>query len=142
VRPRQHLLSRSLGEQQRARAVHINQTLHKSHTWFPVGSSKKRPPGESRGTLRRDIDQGRKVQHDGPAKVTIRLEAGRHKGLTGLQHLSTSKEMFNGFVHIAACHLVHVSSFCSWLVFHVSAQFLDNVVTNEQHRPGLRQAGA
>jgi hypothetical protein len=88
VRPRQHLPPRSLGEQQRARPVYITLTLHKSHTQFPVGTSEKRPPGDSRRACRRDLTQGTKVPHDGPAEVPVRLDAGRHKGVTGVQMAS------------------------------------------------------
>jgi hypothetical protein len=85
VRPKQHLPPRSLGDQQRTRAVHITLTLHESYTQLLVGTSKRRPPGDSRRALRRDITQGTKVPHDRPAEVPIRLDSGGHKGVTGVQ---------------------------------------------------------
>jgi hypothetical protein len=33
----------------------------------------------------RDIAQGTKVSRDGPAEVPVRLNAGRHKGVAGVQ---------------------------------------------------------
>jgi hypothetical protein len=83
VRPRQHLPRTSLGEQQRTRAVHITLTLHESYTQLPVGTSKERSPGGSQRAPRRDITQGTKVPHDGPAEVPVRLDAGGHKGVSG-----------------------------------------------------------
>jgi hypothetical protein len=50
-----------------------------------VGTSKERPPGDSQRAPQRDITQGMKVPHDGPAEVPVRLEAGEHKGVTGMQ---------------------------------------------------------
>jgi hypothetical protein len=44
----QHLPTHSLGEQQRARTVHIILTLCKSHAQFPVSTVQKPPPGESK----------------------------------------------------------------------------------------------
>jgi hypothetical protein len=85
VRPRQHLPPRSLGKQQRARTVHITLTLNKIHTQFPVGTSKKRPPGDSQRPRQRNIAQGTKVPHDGLAEVPVRINAGRHKGVTRVQ---------------------------------------------------------
>jgi hypothetical protein len=52
-----HLQPRSVGEEQRARAVHVTLTLHKSHTQLPVGTHKKRPWGDSQRARRRDIAQ-------------------------------------------------------------------------------------
>jgi hypothetical protein len=85
VIPRQHLPPRILGEQQQKRAVNRTLTLHKSHTQYPVGTSKKQPPCNSQRPRRRGIAQGTREPHDGPAKVPIRLDAGRHKGVTGVQ---------------------------------------------------------
>jgi hypothetical protein len=62
-------------------------TLNKSYTQLPVGTSKKRPLGDRKRARRHDIAsaQGRKVPHDGPAKVPVRLDAGRCKGVAGVQ---------------------------------------------------------
>jgi hypothetical protein len=43
VSPWKYLPSRSLGEQQRTRTVHITLSLYKCNTEFPVGTSKKQP---------------------------------------------------------------------------------------------------
>jgi hypothetical protein len=67
------------------RAVHITLTLHESYTQLPVVTCKERPQGDSQRTAQRDIAQGRKVPHDGPAEVPVRLNAGGHKGVTGVQ---------------------------------------------------------
>jgi hypothetical protein len=80
-----HLPPQSIGERPRARAVHRTLTLHKSQSQFPVGTSKKRPPGDSQRTIRSDISQGYEGTADAPAKVPIRLDAGRLKGVTGVQ---------------------------------------------------------
>jgi hypothetical protein len=68
-------------------------TLHKSHTQFMVGTSKKRPPGDSHRAHRCEIAQGTEVElevpHDGPAKLPARLDAGRHKGVTDVQMACT-----------------------------------------------------
>jgi hypothetical protein len=74
VRSRQHRPPGSLGEQQRTGAVHIILTLHKSYTQLPVGTSKERSPGDSKRACRRDVAEGTKVPHDGPAEVPIRLD--------------------------------------------------------------------
>jgi hypothetical protein len=50
-----------------------------------VGTSKKRPSSDSQRPRQRDVAQGTKVLHDGPAEVPVRLDAGEHKGLTGVQ---------------------------------------------------------
>jgi hypothetical protein len=50
-----------------------------------VGTSKKRPPGDSQRARRREIALSTKVPHDGPAVVSVRLDAGGHKGVTGVQ---------------------------------------------------------
>jgi hypothetical protein len=67
------------------RAVHITLTLHESYTQVLVGTSKERPPGDSRRAPRRDITQGTMALRDGPAEVPERLDAGGHKGVTGVQ---------------------------------------------------------
>jgi hypothetical protein len=85
VRSRQHRPPRSLGKQQRTGAIHITLTLNKSYTQFPVGTSKERPPGDSRRASRSDVAEGTKVPHDGLAEVPIRLDAGRHKGVARVQ---------------------------------------------------------
>jgi hypothetical protein len=51
----------------------------------PVGTSKKRPPGDSQRARRRDITQGTNVPHDSPANVPVRLSAGGHEGVIGVQ---------------------------------------------------------
>jgi hypothetical protein len=53
-----------------------------------VGTSKKEPSGDSQRACRRDITQGTKLLHDGPDEVPVRLDAGRHKGVTGVQMAS------------------------------------------------------
>jgi hypothetical protein len=63
-------------------------TLHKSDTQLPVGTSKERSPGDSRRTRRRDVAEGTKVPHDGPAEVPKSLEAGRDKGVARVQMAS------------------------------------------------------
>jgi hypothetical protein len=88
VRSRQHRPPGSLGEHQRTGAVHITLTLHKSHTQFPVGTSKERSSGNSRRECRRDVAEGTKVLHDGPAEVPVHLDAGRHKGVARVQMAS------------------------------------------------------
>jgi hypothetical protein len=85
VRPRQRLPPRSHGVQERTSAVHVILTLHFSHSQFPVDTCKKSSPGDSQRARRRDIVQGMKVLHDGPAKVPVRLLAGGYKGVTGVQ---------------------------------------------------------
>jgi hypothetical protein len=50
-----------------------------------VGTSKERSPGDSQRACRRDVAEGTKVPHDGPAEVSVRLDAGRHKGVAGVQ---------------------------------------------------------
>jgi hypothetical protein len=65
--------------------VHITLTLYESHDQLPVGTSKKRPPGDRQRVHRCDITQGTKVPHDGPARVPVCLDAGRNKGVTGVQ---------------------------------------------------------
>jgi hypothetical protein len=50
-----------------------------------VDTSDKRPPGDSQRARRRDSAQGTKVPHDGPAEVPVPLDAGGHKGVTGVQ---------------------------------------------------------
>jgi hypothetical protein len=80
-----HLPPRSPGEQHRTRAVHKTLTLRKSYTQLPVGTSKQRPASDSQRAPRRDVIQGTKEQHDGPAEVPLRLNAGGHKGVTGVQ---------------------------------------------------------
>jgi hypothetical protein len=54
-------------------------TLHKSHTQFPVGTRKKRPPGDSQSARQRDIALGAKVSHDGcrSARTSRRWQAQR-----------------------------------------------------------------
>jgi hypothetical protein len=47
VRPGLPLSCSSLVEHQRAKAIHTTLTLHKSHAQFPVGTCRKRPPGDS-----------------------------------------------------------------------------------------------
>jgi hypothetical protein len=49
--------------------------------WAPARNA----PGDSQRAPRRDITQGTKVGHDGPAEVPVRLDAGGHKGVTGVQ---------------------------------------------------------
>jgi hypothetical protein len=65
--------------------IYITLTLHNSYTQFPVGTSKERSLGDSRRACRRDVAEGTKVPHDGPAKVPVRLNAGRHKGVARVQ---------------------------------------------------------
>jgi hypothetical protein len=79
VHPRQHLLPCSHGRQQRTRAVHMTMPLHWSHTQFPVGTSKKRPRGDSQRALRHDIALGTKAPHDVPAKMSVRLGTGAQR---------------------------------------------------------------
>jgi hypothetical protein len=50
-----------------------------------MGTSKKRPPGDSQRAHRRDTAQVAKVPYDGPAEVPVHLDAGRHKGANGVQ---------------------------------------------------------
>jgi hypothetical protein len=50
-----------------------------------MGTSKKRALGDSQRVPRRDIAQGAKVPHAGPAEVPVRLDAGGHNGVTGVQ---------------------------------------------------------
>jgi hypothetical protein len=76
---------RSLGEQQRTGAVHITLTLPKSKTQLPVDTSKEQPPGDRQRAPQPDIAQGTKVPHDRPAEAPVRLDAGGHKGVTGVQ---------------------------------------------------------
>jgi hypothetical protein len=84
-RPRRHVPPRCLGEQQHTRAVHITLTLHQIHTLLPVDTSKERPPVDSQRARRRDIAQGTKVLHDGSTEMPVRLDAGGHKGVAGVQ---------------------------------------------------------
>jgi hypothetical protein len=56
----------------------MTMTLPKSYTQFPKGISKERSPGDSQRACRRDVAEGTKVPHDGPAEVPVRLDAGRH----------------------------------------------------------------
>jgi hypothetical protein len=65
--------------------VRTTLTLHESYTQFPVGTSKEGPPGDNQRAYRRDVAEGTKVPHDGPAKVTVRLDAGRYKGVARVQ---------------------------------------------------------
>jgi hypothetical protein len=71
--------------------------LHERPSQIPVGTSKKRPSGDSQRAPRRDIAQGTKVPHDGPADVPVRLDADGHKGVTGVQmtHMHTSRTKKN-----------------------------------------------
>jgi hypothetical protein len=46
-----------------------------------VGTSEEGTPGDSWRACRRDVAEGTKVPHDGPAEVPVRLDAGRHKGV-------------------------------------------------------------
>jgi hypothetical protein len=85
VRSRQHRPPGSLGEQQRTGAVHTTLTLHKSYTQFPVGTSKERSAGDSWRACRRDVAEGTKDPHDGPAEVPVRFDAGRHEGVARVQ---------------------------------------------------------
>jgi hypothetical protein len=50
-----------------------------------VGTSKEQASGDSKRACRRDIAEGTKVAHDGPAKVSVRLDAGRYKGAARVQ---------------------------------------------------------
>jgi hypothetical protein len=50
-----------------------------------VSTCKKRASGHSQRARRRGIAQGTEEPHDGPAEVPIRLDAGRHTDVTGLQ---------------------------------------------------------
>jgi hypothetical protein len=50
-----------------------------------VGTSKEGPPGDSRRAHRRDVAEGTKVPHDGPAEVPVHLDAGRYKGVARVQ---------------------------------------------------------
>jgi hypothetical protein len=50
-----------------------------------VDTGKKRPPVDGQRASRGNIVQGTKVLHDVRAEVSIRLDAGRHKGVTGVQ---------------------------------------------------------
>jgi hypothetical protein len=65
--------------------VQTTLALQKSDSQFPVGTSKKRPPGNSQRACQRNIAQGAMVLRDGPAEVPVFLDAGRHKGVTGVQ---------------------------------------------------------
>jgi hypothetical protein len=49
---------------------------------FFVQFSPRRQPASA---PQREIAQGTKVPHDGPAQVLIRLDTGRHKGVTRMQ---------------------------------------------------------
>jgi hypothetical protein len=60
-------------------------TLHKSNTYFPVGTNKERSQGNSQRACPRDVTKGTKVPHDGPAEVPVLLNAGRHKGVARVQ---------------------------------------------------------
>jgi hypothetical protein len=84
VHPSQHLAPLCLGKQQGPREGLITLTLHKSHTQFPVGTSTNCAPGNSQRARRRDISQGTKVPHDGPAEVPVHLDTGRHRCVTGV----------------------------------------------------------
>jgi hypothetical protein len=77
--------SPSLSENQCTGAVHITLTLHKSYSQIPVGTSKERSPGDSQKACRRDVAQGTKVPHDGPAKVPVRLDAGQYEDVARVQ---------------------------------------------------------
>jgi hypothetical protein len=50
-----------------------------------VCTSKEGPPGVSRRAGRRDVAEGTKVPHDGPAEVLVRLDAGRYKAVARVQ---------------------------------------------------------
>jgi hypothetical protein len=61
-----------------------NPDLQNSRSQFLVCTSKKRPAGDSQRVRQRDITQGTQVPRDGPAEVSVCLEAGRHKGVAGV----------------------------------------------------------
>jgi hypothetical protein len=80
---RQQLPLSCLGEQQHARAVHKALTLHRSHTQFPTGTSKKRPLRDSQSAPMRHGYEGKKVPQNGPAegevpKKTIITDFSKH----------------------------------------------------------------
>jgi hypothetical protein len=50
-----------------------------------VGTSKERSAGDSQRACPRDVAEGTRVPHDGPAEVPVRLDAGRHKGVARVQ---------------------------------------------------------
>jgi hypothetical protein len=62
----------------RTRVVHTALTLYKSHTQFPVCTSEKRPPGDSKRAFGSDITQGTNVLHDGLAEVPVLRIARKH----------------------------------------------------------------
>jgi hypothetical protein len=49
-----------------------------------VGTRKKKPGDDIQRALLRDSARGKKVPHDEPAEVPIRLDDGGHKGLTAV----------------------------------------------------------
>jgi hypothetical protein len=50
-----------------------------------VSTSKERSPGDSQKARRRDVAEGTKLPHDGPAEVPVRLDARRHRGVARVQ---------------------------------------------------------
>jgi hypothetical protein len=56
-------------------------TLYKSNAQFPVSTSEKQPPGDSERARRSNRAQGANAPQDGPAEVSVCLNAHRHNGV-------------------------------------------------------------
>jgi hypothetical protein len=60
-------------------------TLHKNCTKIPIGTSMEQSSRNSWRAYRRDVAEGTKVLHDGPAEVLVRFDAGRHEDVAKAQ---------------------------------------------------------